>query len=129
MHSKVINMDIDYQVMDSLRRERIVFTKLAGSMHASTMAEGFTWSDSEYRLQQFINLVSSQSNLQVLIRDARTLREIAGLSRKFGTPVEEIDLALSYRYLNQDFWPWHGRPMQHRRHFVHQGGLPPEDLK
>ena len=59
------------------------------------------------------------------------MTELLALSRRIGTPVEEMDLVLGYRDLDEPFWPWAGMSKQTRRFFVHERKMPtsdPDDL-
>jgi len=37
--------------------------------------------------------------------------------------LQKTDLVLTYRDLNQPYFPWHGRPKQKRREFIHLGSF------
>lgn len=80
--------------------------------------------DRELRVNQFCALVSRALHLQLAVRQVRTVDDLTALARRHGIPMEPLDIALHYRFLDQPYWPWYGRPMQVRRHFVHLGRLP-----
>lgn len=89
------------------------------------MATSSSWLDREDRLCRFIRIVRANPSVQSRIQDAASVAEIVALAKGCGALLDDLDLALSYRDLNEDFWPWSGRPMQHRRQFIHEGRLPP----
>ena len=62
-----------------------------------------------------------------MVRHVTTLSDLLALSRRIGTPVEEMDIILYYRDMNEEFWPWFGMSKQARRHFVHERKLPDRD--
>lgn len=78
-------------------------------------------------LERFIEVVSSRNDYRYLVHQVTTLSDLLSFSRRIGTPIEEIDIILYYRDLNEWFWPWAGMSKQARRHFVHERKLPERD--
>ena len=77
----------------------------------------------EQRVANFLLLVESDAQLQRKLMHIQTLDELLAISSEVGCGLDKADIVLSYRELNQSYWPWHDMPMQVRRHFVHAGRL------
>lgn len=75
-------------------------------------------------INRLIALIHSKPELQFAVRQIQTLQDLLAFSRRVGTPIEEIDIVVYYRDLNEDFWPWHGMSKQARRYFVHERRMP-----
>lgn len=80
--------------------------------------------DREQRVKAFCQLVSRELHLQLAVRQLTTVEGLTAFSRRHGVPIDHLDVALFYRYFDEPFWPWYGKPKQVRRHFAHLGRLP-----
>ena len=81
----------------------------------------------EKRISRFIERIQSVPEVEFAVKQITTMSDLLALSRRIGTPVEEIDIILNYRDLNEPFWPWAGMSKQARRYFVHERKLPNQD--
>jgi hypothetical protein len=73
--------------------------------------------------------VRAHPSVQSRIQDATSVAEIVASAKGYGALLEAIDLALSYRELNEDFWPWSDMSMQYRRHFIHKDYVDAGDIR
>lgn len=81
----------------------------------------------EQRVADFTRLVESKPHLQFAVSQAQSMEELLALSRRAGAPLRDMDIALNYRDMNENWWPWFDRSKQDRRAFVHTGRFPRPD--
>ena len=79
---------------------------------------------SRYKVQDFIQLVERQMHLRFYVRQVTTMEQLLALSRRIGAPLQQRDLALTVRVLDQPWWPWFGWSMEARQFFVCTGDRP-----
>jgi hypothetical protein len=75
------------------------------------------------RVAAFLRKASTSPEIQFALRTSESLQEILGITARAGYPLQKTDLVLTYRDLNQPYFPWHGRPKQKRREFIHLGSF------
>lgn len=75
------------------------------------------------RVAAFLRKASASPEIQFALRTAASLQEILHITTRAGHPLQKADLVLTYRELNQPYFPWHGLPKQKRREFIHLGAF------
>lgn len=73
------------------------------------------------RVAAFLRKASASPEIQFALRTAAPLQEILAITARAGCPLHKTDFVLTYRDLNQPYFPWHGHPKQKRREFIHMG--------
>jgi hypothetical protein len=71
----------------------------------------------------FLRKASVSPEIQFALRTAASLQEILAITARAGCPLHKSDFVLTYRDLNQPYFPWHGHPKQKRREFIHMGAF------